>query len=137
MSQLTAAGVRLAEHFIDRLAGLSRAHWRAVIDRVHTIGGPLEAVAAARLRDAVTAHPQSRALGRVDRAAREAVARAGLSEHDRAGAEYVAARAALALTVAYELPPADVARLYAPFDPIIPHPTLGGSVAAEESVTAR
>jgi len=137
MSQLTAAGVRLAEHFIDRLAGLTRSHWRTVIDRVRTVGGPPETAAAAHLRDAVTAHPQSRALGRVDRAAREAVGRAGLSEHDRVGAEYVAARAALALAVAYELPPADVARLYAPFDAIIPRRTLDGAAAAEESVTAR
>jgi hypothetical protein len=126
-----AAPLRRASELVERIAALTATQWADVARRALALDAAAHPAAVRRLWQALVGHPQSRALDALNRAAcaaagaAAAVASPGFAaEQAQARAGRIAAHAALAVALAPELPPDDVALLTAPFR------ALGGESAA-------
>jgi hypothetical protein len=116
-----AAPLRRASEFVERIAALTAAEWADVAQRALALDAAAHPAAVRRLWHALIGHPQSRALDALNRAACAAASAAAVAspgfaaDQAQARAGRTAAHAALAVALAPELPPGDVALLTAPF----------------------
>lgn len=116
-----AAPIVQAARLLERAATLTPAEWHDVAQRAHALDAAAHPAAVRRLWHALIGHPQSRALDALNRAACAAASGSSVAapgfDADQACARAgrITAHAALALALAHELPPGDVALLSAPF----------------------